>query len=132
MNSNRVPLQAVAHAADTIIIRDLEVQYRVGVTEAERAQPQRLQISIELETVFHKAAASDDLADTIDYFAVCERVKHFGEGCHWQLIETVGLDLANAILAEFAPATVRVEVRKFVIPEAGHVAVRVTRTRTPE
>ena len=53
-----------------ISIVDLEVFYRVGVPDAERAQPQRLLLTVEMESDFSAAAKSDSIADTIDYFAV--------------------------------------------------------------
>ncbi len=51
-----------------ISIVDLEVFYRVGVPDAERAQPQRLLLTIEMEADFSAAAKSDSITDTIDYF----------------------------------------------------------------
>lgn len=112
---------------DKIIIADLEVAYRVGVTEAERSAPQRLCLTLELFHDLQRASAADDLAATIDYFAVCQRLLHFGDGVHWALIETVAADIAAMILEEFHPRAVTVEVRKFIIPQTRHVSVRITR-----
>ncbi len=41
-----------------ISIVDLEVFYRVGVPDAERAQPQRLLLTVEMESDFSAAAKS--------------------------------------------------------------------------
>ena len=114
---------------DKISIADLEVAFHVGTTEAERAQPQRLLVSLEMDCDFTTAAARDNLADTIDYGAVADRILHFGNGCHWELIETLAAEIATMILEEFNPRQVCVEVKKFVIPQARHVAVRLTRSR---
>jgi len=112
-----------------ISIVDLEVFYRVGVPDAERAQPQRLLLTVEMESDFSTAAKTDSIADTIDYFAVTQRLLKFGEGKSWKLIEKLAADIANAILSEFKPQSVTVEVKKFVIPQARHVSVAVTRKR---
>jgi len=111
----------------TITIRDLEVFYRVGVPDTERAQPQRLLITVELETSFAAAAASDNLAQTIDYFAVTQRLLRLGDGRSWKLIETLAWEIAELIRREFCAENVRVEVRKFIIPQARYVSVCVTR-----
>jgi dihydroneopterin aldolase len=106
-----------------ISIVDLEVFYRVGVPDAERAQPQRLLLTVELEADFAAAAKSDSIAATIDYFAVTERLLKFGAGREWKLIEKLAADLAETVLQEFQPRAVLVEVKKFVIPQARHVSV---------
>ena len=112
-----------------ISIVELEVFYRVGVPDAERSRPQRLLLTVEMEFEFSAAAKSDSIAATIDYFAVSQRLLKFGEGRSWKLIESLAADIADLILAEFKPDAVTVEVRKFAIPEARHVAVRLSRAR---
>jgi FolB domain-containing protein len=112
---------------DTITIKELEVQYHVGVPDAERARPQRLVISVEMRLDFAAAAAGDDLTKTVDYYAVTRRLLAFGEGRSWKLIETLACDIAAMILRNFGPRSVAVEVRKFIIPETRWVAVRVER-----
>jgi dihydroneopterin aldolase len=113
---------------DIIRIVDLEVAYHVGVTDEERASSQRLLISLEMEHEFTSAVARDNLADTIDYYAVSQRLLRFGEGCHWQLIETLAADLAAMVMDEFKPRSIAVEVKKFVIPHASYVSVSLRRS----
>jgi dihydroneopterin aldolase len=106
-----------------ISIVDLEVFYRVGVPDAERAQPQRLLLTVEMESDFSPAAKTDSITDTIDYFAVTQRLLKFGDGKSWRLIEKLATDIADAILSGFKSQSVTVEIKKFVIPQARHVAV---------
>jgi 7,8-dihydroneopterin aldolase/epimerase/oxygenase len=112
-----------------ISIVDLEVFYRVGVPDAERAKPQRLLLTIEMESDFSTAAKTDSIADTIDYFAVSQRLLKFGNGKSWKLIEKLAGDLCEAVLSEFKPKSVSVEVKKFPIPEARYVSVFAARKR---
>jgi FolB domain-containing protein len=112
---------------DHIIIRDLEVFYAVGVTEAERAQPQRLLLTVEMTADLRGAALADDLGRTIDYFAVSQRLLRFGDGRSWKLIESLASEVAAAMLTEFRPVQVTVEVKKFVIPQSRYVSVRLQR-----
>jgi dihydroneopterin aldolase len=114
---------------DTILIHDLEVFFHVGVPDQERSRPQRLLITLELERDIAAAAATDDLRLTTDYHAVAQRVLGFGTNRSWKLIETLAEDLALMALKEFGPLRVTVTVKKFIIPEANFVAVKVTRPR---
>lgn len=112
---------------DLIHIEALEVHCCVGVPESERARPQRLEISIEMQRDLTEAGRHDNLAETIDYEAVCRQVQAHVEGRCWRLIETVAQEVADLVLAEFAPDRVSVEVRKFILPETRYVAVRISR-----
>jgi len=112
---------------DKITIRDLEVFYHVGVPKEERAQPQRLLLTVELAHDVSASAITDDLTATIDYHAVVQRLLRFGEGRSWKLIEKLAADVAAMVLAEFKPQTVFVEVKKFIIPQARYVSVSVTK-----
>ncbi len=114
---------------DRIVIKDLEVFYKVGVPDEERRAPQRLLLTIELEHDFTAAAKSDNLATTINYFAVSQRLVKFGEGREWKLLETLAVEIAETVLREFAPAAVEVEVKKFIIPQARYVSVRTARRK---
>jgi FolB domain-containing protein len=114
---------------DRIFIRELEVFYRVGVSQEERVAPQRLLLTIEIEHDFAAAAKTDDLAATIDYYAVAQRLLRLGEDREWKLIESLAVEITDTVLREFGGAAVTVEVRKFVLPQAAHVAVRATRRR---
>jgi len=110
-----------------ITIIDLEVFLRVGVPDEERAKPQRLLLTVDMEIDFASAARTDRINETIDYFAVAQRLLKFGEGRSWKLIEKLAADVADLVLSEFKPQRVTAEVKKFPIPQARYVSVRVTR-----
>jgi len=112
-----------------ISIIDLEVFYCVGVTEDERAMPQRLLLSLDMEFDFSSAALSGRIGRTIDYFAVSQRLLKLGENRKWKLIESVATDIADKIILEFRPQNVTVEVKKFAIPAARYVSVSLTKER---
>jgi dihydroneopterin aldolase len=112
---------------DRIVLCDLEVFYRVGVPEAERSSPQRLLITLEMERDLAAAEATDDLAQTIDYSRVYERLLGLGDTREWRLLECVAAEIARIALAEFGAAGAVVEVKKFILPRARHVSVRIER-----
>ncbi len=112
---------------DAIIIRDFEISCCVGVYDAEREKPQRLLVSVEMASDVATAAVKDDLRWSIDYDAVCKRIESIGKERSWNLIETLAVEIAEAIMREFAPMSVIVEVKKFAVPGTAYVGVRVTR-----
>ena len=114
-----------------ITIVDLEVHYRVGVTEEERAKPQRLLLTVEMNFDFSSASLSDGIEQTIDYYAVTQDLLKFGEGRSWKLLEKLVANIADLILTQYRPRAVLVEVKKFVIPQARYVSVTLSKAQTP-
>ncbi len=120
--------------ADRIELRGLRLVGRVGVLDLERSQDQPLEIDLDLTVDLAPAGASDDLADTVDYGAVCDRVAAtVGEG-HVALLERLAARVADAVLAvDGRIAAVDVTIRKLRPPVPHDLAtsgVRIVRTRT--
>lgn len=106
-----------------ITIADLEVFYRVGVPDAERLQPQRLLLTLELERDLSVAARTDSISDTTDYFAITQHLKSLGNGREWRLIEALAGEIGGWVVREHGITRATVTVKKFIIPEARHVSV---------
>jgi dihydroneopterin aldolase len=114
---------------DVIHVEQLEINARVGVPDIERATPQRLVVSVTVWPLRPFQDLQDDLAQTVDYAAVAQSVRSFVEQRCDRLIETLGSALATHLLDRFTIRAVRIELRKFVMPNCDHVAVIITRER---
>ncbi len=112
-----------------ITIVDLETFCSVGVSDEERATPQRLLVTVDMQFDFSSAAVSDRIEKTINYQSVAQDLLKFGQGRSWKLIEKLASNIADMVLTEYKPQAVMVEIKKFPIPQARHVAVSLTRAR---
>jgi dihydroneopterin aldolase len=114
--------------SDLIRVVDLEVRARIGVPEEERREPQRLLISLELTvaTIAH-AAKTDDLARTINYFDVARQVKALAAKRPRKLLETLAEEIAADIHKAFPVQKVALEIKKFILPDAQFVSVKIER-----
>jgi 7,8-dihydroneopterin aldolase/epimerase/oxygenase len=118
---------------DRIELRGLRVLARVGVLPSERQQDQPLDIDVDLVVDLAAAGASDDLADTVDYGAVCEAVQAAAAQQHVDLLERLAEVVAEAVLAvDERVVAVDLAVRKLRPPvphDRATSGVRVVRTR---
>ena len=112
-----------------ITIVDLEVYYCVGVTDEERAKPQRLLLTVDISLDFSSASVSDRIERTINYQRVAEDLLKYGEGRSWKLLEKLVAKIAEKIMVEYHPDSVLVEAKKFSIPQARFVSVSTGQTR---
>jgi dihydroneopterin aldolase len=118
---------------DRISLRGLRVFARHGVHDAERREGQDFLIDAVLWLNTRPAAASDDLAKTVDYGALAGRLARLAGDPPVQLIETLAERLAAACLTEPAVQEAEITVHKPHAPIAhpfDDVAVTIRRART--
>jgi dihydroneopterin aldolase len=114
---------------DRLSLASIRCRVRIGVTEEERREPQRLEVDLELHADLGLAAASGDLARTIDYRQVCDLVRGTLEGREFRLVEAAAGTILDLVLERFPADRAVVRVRKFVLENVGHVEVQMERRR---
>ena len=114
---------------DTITIKDLELNAQIGVTEAERAQLQRLLITVEMERDLAEAGRTDMESATAPYDVVANLIRQVVTERPRKLIEAVADAIAEAILSRRLAVAVSIEVKKFSVPDSRYVSVQIHRTQ---
>ena len=123
---------AVPDGPDRISLLGLRVRGHHGVLAEERRDGQVFVVDAVLDVDTRPAAATDDLALTVDYAALAGRLAAVVAGGPVDLLETLVARLADVCLAEPRVTAAEVTVHK---PEApvglpfGDVAVTVRRRR---
>jgi len=118
---------------DCVALRGLRGFGRHGVLPQERRDGQSFLVDVSLGLDTSKAAASDDLTDTVDYGALATRVVAVVEGEPVSLIETLAGRIADVCLAEPRVEQVEVTVHKPFAPVAvplDDVTVTIRRSRS--
>ena len=76
-----------------------------------------------------KAAATDDLADALDYSAVADTIAAVLREGKFRLIETAAERVAGRLLADFALTWLRLELRKPIATDAYTAIITLERVR---
>jgi dihydroneopterin aldolase len=98
--------------ADRIELRGLTVRGHHGVFEHERRDGQDFIVDITVWIDLAAAAASDDLADTLDYGALAQRAAAVIAGPPRDLIETVSAEIAEDVMTDERVHAVEVVLHK--------------------
>ena len=114
---------------DYVSIRDLSVPAVIGVHDWERAIEQTLVFSVDIVADVRRAAATDDLADALDYSAVARTITSVVREGKFRLIETAAERVAERLLADFPVTRLRLEVRKPIDSGAYTAVITIERTR---
>ena len=97
---------------DIIYLHDLKIDAVIGIFEWERRVRQTITLDLDMAADIRTAAASDSIADTLDYKAVSKRLIDFVGHSEFHLVETIAERVAEIVLTEFNVAWVRVRVNK--------------------
>src|SRR6478672_4924383 len=97
---------------DRLAVRGLTLHGHHGVFDFERRDGQEFVIDLVLGVDSSRAAASDDLQDTVDYGTLVDQVRSAVENDPVDLIETLAQRIADVCLRDARVADVEVTVHK--------------------
>ena len=113
---------------DSVIIEELRIPARIGVYAEEKKRVQTICLSLEFGLANQACFRSDDVADTIDYAQVAERLRRLAVSRHFNLIEYLADQVARTVIDEFGALWIKVKARKIgVVPGAAYVGTTITR-----
>ena len=117
-------------AMDILCLEGLEVPCVIGDLPEERLREQRLSVDVALELDLSAAAASDALADTVDYAALTRRIRERLRGTKCRLVERAAALALEECLADSRVARATVSVRKSgCVPGLAAAEVKLSRVR---
>ena len=83
-----------------IFIRDLKLSCIIGCSPEERNSRQEIIVNLEMQCDLRTAGRSDNLNDTVDYFAIKESIIQLAEESRFHLIESLAEQMADIALAD--------------------------------
>ena len=115
---------------DIIFLHEVRIDTLIGVYEWERQAPQTLQLDMELGIPDSRACQTDNIADTIDYAQVIERLRAELAVRQFNLIETLGEFVVKLLFDEFGAPWVKLAIAKMgVMKGVKRVGVFIQRGR---
>lgn len=114
---------------DKIFLNDLKIDTFIGIYDWEKETLQTLGFDFEIDWDIRAAAASDDIADTLNYGDIAQTVVNFVEASRYQLIETLAEDLCALLLKEYSIPKLKLTLSKPVALH-GHNIAKIVIERT--
>ena len=113
---------------DSIEIRDLDVVCIVGINPKERVETQTVSINLSMTCDLSRPCLTDNIADTVDYKVLKDRILEEIGASDYFLIERLAEHVAGICLEDRRVQQVTVSVDKpGALTGARSVAVRITR-----
>ena len=115
--------------SDCVFIDDLEEASRIGTTEAERAFPQVVSISVRIFLDLDDAGRNDDLTTSVDYAAAAADIRNLLKNNEFKLAEGLATEIATLILRRDRVVAAWVRVEKRVLPGIRAVGAEIFRVK---
>jgi dihydroneopterin aldolase len=116
---------------DKIFITSLKAETIIGIYEWEKNTRQSVVLDLEMTTDIRKAAASDDIEDTLNYKSISKRLVSFTEQSRFELVEKLAEELTRIVIEEFGVEEVTLTLHKpGALSDATDVGVIITRRKT--
>lgn len=117
---------------DKVFIKNLQVYGILGIHPHEQRSPQRIQISLTVETDIQKASQADDIRQTVNYSSLTDLILQFVEKSQYLTIEALIQALADEILKIDRINSIWLRIEKpNAVPRADSVGVEISRSNTP-
>jgi dihydroneopterin aldolase len=117
---------------DIVFLRGLRIETVIGIYDWEKKIKQPVVLDIEMAGDIARAAASDQIEDTLDYKAISKRLKQFVSESRFELVETLAERCAAIIRDEFGVRWVRLKLDKIgAVSDAQGVGVIIERGERP-
>lgn len=107
---------------DKIFLNDLKIDAIIGIYDWERHTPQTLTFDLEMDWDIKAAAATDDIAQTLDYGDIAQQIVAFVKASEYQLIETLAEDLSALLLENFSIPKLKLTLSKPVALHGQNIA----------
>ena len=115
---------------DKVFIEALEIECVIGIYDWERKILQPIALDIEMAFDNRVPAASDDIADTLDYKAISKRLIQFVGDSSFGLVEALAEHCCRIIIEEFGVSQVKLKLSKIgAVRGAKAVGVIIERSR---
>ena len=119
-----------ARSTRHVFVRDLSVQALIGIHEHEKANPQKLLISIDLTVKETDISHQDQIHNVVCYEKVVNAIKEIIRSGHINLVETLAETIAARTLENKLVLAARVRIEKpDAFADADCVGVEIERIR---
>ena len=102
---------AIAVTAQHILMSDMTLPCRIGVTEEERAERQRLRFNLRIE-VRPDSPREDKIAEVVDYGRLVARIRGVCAQSEFRLLESLSERIAQACFLDHRVIGARVRIEK--------------------
>lgn len=112
-----------------LFLKNLIVSATHGVHAHEKTTPQRFQISVTLDVDTPQAFESDNVADTVSYSEIRQKIIDITKNNSFNLLEKLANEIINSLMTDTRITTIKIRIEKLDIYPDVIPGISITRSR---
>ena len=116
-----------------VLIKDLILNLRLGYYDFEKAKPQKVKFSLEVDYRDKKPTNDKDLKSIVNYDKLVKLIKKLVKNKHYNFLETLAEDVFDELFKDIRIDKITLQIEKLeIIKDCSSVGIQISKKRSHE
>ena len=116
-----------------VLIKELILNLRLGYYEFEKAKPQKVKFSLEVDYRDKKPTNDKDLKSIVNYDKLVKLIKKLVKNKHYNFLETLAEDVFDELFKDIRIDKITLQIEKLeIIKDCSSVGIQISKKRSHE
>ena len=116
-----------------VLIKELILNLRLGYYDFEKAKPQKVKFSLEVDYRDKKPTNDKDLKSIVNYDKLVKLIKKLVKNKHYNFLETLAEDVFDELFKDIRIDKITLQIEKLeIIKDCSSVGIQISKKRSHE
>jgi dihydroneopterin aldolase len=116
-----------------VLIKELILNLRLGYYDSEKAKPQKVKFSLEIDYRDKKPTNDKDLKSIVNYDKLVKLIKKLVKNKHYNFLETLAEDVFDELFKDIRIDKITLQIEKLeIIKDCSSVGIQISKKRSHE
>ena len=116
-----------------VLIKELILNLRLGYYDFEKAKPQKVKFSLEVDYRDKKPTNDKDLKSIVNYNKLVKLIKKLVKNKHYNFLETLAEDVFDELFKDIRIDKISLQIEKLeIIKDCSSVGIQISKKRSHE
>ena len=116
-----------------VLIKELILNLRLGYYDFEKAKPQKVKFSLEVDYRDKKPTNDKDLKSIVNYNKLVKLIKKLVKNKHYNFLETLAEDVFDELFKDIRIDKITLQIEKLeIIKDCSSVGIQISKKRSHE
>ena len=116
-----------------VLIKELILNLRLGYYDFEKAEPQKVKFSLDVDYIDKKPTNDKDLKSIVNFDKLVKLIKKLVKNKHYNFLETLAEDVFDELFKDIRIDKITLQIEKLeIIKDCSSVGIQISKKRSHE